>query len=215
MADDWTTTWTITPSTITRLVGEQHPLGVGEWRVRLPSLWRLTRASARHAHQVTERYARYFRREFGYDFVQYDADEAYDLHETQAWLWTSCDYEGYRVLGACCCRYRRYTNLPESLWALQWVWLHPYARHKGLFTAAWPVLLQQYGALHLEPPVSGAIRHIVRETPTTTRVTTEGHAVVLHGGTGPCHEGQPRAQEVPAHEHTEASRPHHHCDAAR
>jgi hypothetical protein len=180
MADEWTTQWTITPSILKRLVGDSHPLSVGNVRVPIPVLWRLTRHSAHHAHQVTERYARYFKREFGYDFVQYAASEPYDMHETQVWLWTSCRYEGYRVLGACCCRWRTYTNLPEGFWAMQWVWLHPYARHKGLFTAAWPVVLQQYGALHLEPPLSGAIQHIVRATPTTTRLTTDGHPLVLH-----------------------------------
>jgi len=129
---------------------------------------------------VIERYARYFRREFGYDFAQYCADDMNDPRDTQTWLWTSWEYEGYRVLGAGCCRWRTYTNLSESFWGLQWVWLHPYARHKGLFTAAWPILLRQYSRLHLEPPVSIAVQHIVRNTPTRTLTATNGHELMLH-----------------------------------
>src|SRR6516164_460614 len=72
------------------------------------------------------------------------------------------------VLGAACLRYRTYTNVPESFWALQWVWLHPYARHKRLFTAAWPIWLETYGAVELEPPVSPTVTFIVRQTPTRT-----------------------------------------------
>jgi hypothetical protein len=84
------------------------------------------------------------------------------------------------VLGAACLRYRTYTNVPESFWALQWVWLHPYARHKRLFTAAWPIWLETYGAVELEPPVSPTVTFIVRQTPTRTLTTTEGDPVTLY-----------------------------------
>jgi len=79
-------------------------------------------------------------------------------------------------------RYRTYTDLPRALWALQWVWLHPFARHKGLFAAAWPVWLGIYGALYLELPASPAVLHIVRETPTRTLLTDTGEALTLYVG---------------------------------
>jgi hypothetical protein len=192
LGDLWAKQWTIVPSCLSRLTGEKHALAPGDtatwrrpsWR-NYAAVWRLDHRSPRAAHQVVERYARYFRREFGYDFVQYDANEPYRLAETQAWLWTTVDMlRRCPVLGACCVRSRTYSNCPESFWALQWVWLHPYARNQGLFTHAFPVFLERYGAINLEPPLSAAMAHIAQRWPTRTCTTAEGAQVVLHVAAG-------------------------------
>jgi hypothetical protein len=97
MTDGWITHWTITPSTLKRLHGVEHrlPPGVAD----LPAgLWLLDRTSDHRMHQVVERYARYFRREFQYDFVQYCTADPYRPHETQAWLWATRGIDSWQVL---------------------------------------------------------------------------------------------------------------------
>jgi len=43
MADFWTTQWTIIPSTLKHLDGEEHSLLVAAHELMSPSLWRVTR----------------------------------------------------------------------------------------------------------------------------------------------------------------------------
>ena len=179
------TRWTITPAFVQpQLLRDQE-----SWTLdanvphHTAQLWRLAARSPRPLHQAVERCARCFQREFGYDFVQYSADEAYRTTETQAWLWTTTSLaydDPYLVLGAACLRWRTYTNLPDGLWALQWIWLHPYARHHGVFRAAWPLLLARYDGVHLEPPVSSTLQRLVAGTPTRTLQTTEGTPLRLY-----------------------------------
>ena len=189
------TRWTITPAFVQpQLLRDQE-----SWTLHATvlhhgaQLWRLALRSPRHLHQAVERCARCFQREFGYDFVQYSADEAYRTTETQAWLWTTtflADDDPCLVLGAACLRWRTYTNLPDGLWALQWIWLHPYARHHGVFRAAWPLLLARYDGVHLEPPVSSTMQRLVAGTPTRTLQTTEGTPLRLYLPPPPAAEGE-------------------------
>ena len=189
------TRWTITPAFVQpQLLRDQE-----SWTLhatvqhRGAQLWCLGQRSPRPLHQAVERCARCFQRELGYDFVQYRAAEAYRTTETQAWLWTTtslADEAPCLVLGAACLRRRTYTNLPDGLWALQWIWLHPYARHHGVFRAAWPLLLARYDGVHLEPPVSSTMQRLVAGTPTRTLHTTEGTPLRLYLPPPPAAEGE-------------------------
>jgi hypothetical protein len=185
--------WTITPS----FVQPQWFTGQESWPLRVDvsyqpvTLWRLARLSPLRLHQAVERCARDFRREFDYDFLQYSAREPYDTRETQAWLWTqTADTSAHtQVLGAACLRLRTYTNIPEPFWAMQWIWFHPYARRRGLFRAAWPLILTHYDGVQMEPPVSSTMQRLVAGTPTRTVHTTEGDTVRLYLPPPPQAEG--------------------------
>lgn len=97
--------------------------------------------------------AAYFRREFHYDFVQYGMEDEGDGN--QAFLWCSDDYDR-RGIGACCFRWREYTNHPHG-WALQWIWFHPYFRRHGHLRKAWPYFRQAFGDFAVEGPISPAM----------------------------------------------------------
>src|SRR5262249_3080220 len=96
--------------------------------------------------RAVEQLARYFRREFSYDFCQYNAQECDPLH--RAYLWCShCDTQYrsgtsfYPVIGACCFRYRHDVEplppgIPPDYYALQWIWFHPYERNRGHLSRA-------------------------------------------------------------------------------
>ena len=101
--------------------------------------------------RAVEQMARYFLRESGTDFMQFCAlerDESYC-----AFLWCV----RYACVGACCFRDR------DGTMALQWVWLHPYARNRGILGATWPVFIGQFGSgFPVEGPYSDAMRHFLR-----------------------------------------------------
>lgn len=105
---------------------------------------------------VTE-LAHYFRREFQYDFVQYDVQVE---PSARAFLWLTYRTveESARVVGACCFRWRVYrdTKCPPR-WAMQWIWLHPYHRRRGLLSAMWPYFKRRFGEFNVEGPLSEAM----------------------------------------------------------
>jgi RimJ/RimL family protein N-acetyltransferase len=100
-------------------------------------------------------FARYFKREFDYDFVQFNETEKGSNFE--AWLFFG--YHAYvmereKPIGACCFRKRQYGDGLKERWALQWIWIHPYFRGKGILKEHFPFFRERYGEFHPEPPLS-------------------------------------------------------------
>ncbi len=100
-----------------------------------------------------ERFAQYFRREFRYDFQQFTASEKPEKPYA-AHLFTNGTVSYPRVwVGACCFRWREFKGI-EPRWAMQWMWLHPYFRGKGILSRAWDKFHELYGNFFCEPPFS-------------------------------------------------------------
>jgi hypothetical protein len=97
--------------------------------------------SRRSTRAAVETLAYYFRREFGYDFVQYSADPRGEDARDRAFLWSSEHYYPAQAIGAACFRWRKWSDAPEGL-ALAWIWFHPYERVRGHLTKAWPALIK-------------------------------------------------------------------------
>jgi hypothetical protein len=137
-----------------------NPRGHEQVGLRRPSgLWGVRSNAPISARRAVYACARYFRREFGYDFLQYSDREAdwETCDTTRAFLWTDISQFGLRIWGACCFRWRDWRN-SQPLWALQWIWMHPYVRHRGLLRQAWPYFLRRFGWFDVEPPYSPAVR---------------------------------------------------------
>lgn len=96
--------------------------------------------------RAVERLAYFFKREFQWDFVQFDAK---DKSNYKAFLWLS----GNKGIGACCFRFREWEDYPHG-WALQWIWLHPYVRRRGWLSKAWPMFKSKFPGFICEPPLS-------------------------------------------------------------
>jgi hypothetical protein len=103
------------------------------------------------------RCAQQFRREFDYDFVQYGYRGRDDDLDHVAFVWPHPGTCPVLVVGACCFRWREWTNAPHG-WALQWAWLHPDFRRRGLLSAAWPAFRTEFGDFHVERPLSEAMQ---------------------------------------------------------
>lgn len=105
--------------------------------------------------------ARFFKREFRYDSVQYAAPYmTEDDNECYAYAWT-IEKEGSKkssVVGGFCFRKR------EKGFDLQWIWLHPYLRNKGFLSKLWPFLKEKFGHdFYVEPPYSSQIEHFLNK----------------------------------------------------
>lgn len=121
----------------------------------------VTARSPKLFRQAVEQMAYYFRREFGYDFVQYSSEEKDDGHRAYLWVLPETLENGkVKAVGACCFRWREWEDAPAS-YALQWIWLHPHERRKGRLTQAWPYFQERFGKFIPEPPLSPAMKRFL------------------------------------------------------
>lgn len=99
--------------------------------------------------EVYER-ARMFRREFGYDFVQWSVE--YDP-DAVGFLFAD---EGGKIVGAC--SFRTQPEGSGRRWRLDWIWLCPSARRSGRLAHQWERFKQRFGVFDIEPPISEAMK---------------------------------------------------------
>ncbi|MDA8084066.1 MAG: hypothetical protein M0024_10460 [Nitrospiraceae bacterium] len=123
----------------------------------------VTYKSAKQHRKAVYKIARFFKKEFQYDFVQYgyDGDEKDELHCAFLWIdpGTVELATEFRVpcVGATCFRWR--SNADDSpLWVMDWIWIHPFYRRKGLLTAAWPQFRDRFKDFVCERPLSEAMK---------------------------------------------------------
>lgn len=106
------------------------------------------------------RIATAFRREFGYDCTQWCLLGTTDPNKnTVGYL--LCTPDGIQI-GGIAFRYRQYTGAPPG-WAMQWAWLQPAFRRRGIVTAIWPSLENSMGAFCVEPPLSHAMSGLLNK----------------------------------------------------
>jgi hypothetical protein len=61
------------------------------------------------------------------------------------------------IVGACAFRWREYRDYP-SCWAMQWVWIAPKVRRRGILSRRWGAFRTRFGKFVLEPPLSKAMQ---------------------------------------------------------
>lgn len=125
---------------------------------RYPPATQVSFHSAISIKRTLEQYAYYFRREFHYDFVQYGADDHITDLDIKAFLFPDPQGKFYWV-GGCCFRYRHKGG--KNYWALQWIWVHPEYRGKGVTRAAWSTFEEEMGSFKIEEPVSISMQYFL------------------------------------------------------
>lgn len=100
--------------------------------------------------------AEYFRREFNYDFVQYDVDShsigRIILAYRKPFVFDDLSLR-YIIIGAMAFDQHRHEN-GAPYWLMTWAWLHPYCRSKGILSGSLPKLEQLLGKFEIDPPYS-------------------------------------------------------------
>jgi hypothetical protein len=127
------------------------------------SLLQVLHTSPLLLRQGVEKFARYFHRESTYDCIQFDAEET-DAEEKKpytAYLFSDKDQAAWA--GACCFRTRCYEGIGVPCEALQWIWLHPFCRTRGILKSHWATLRANHGDFYVEPPLSpGMLRFVLK-----------------------------------------------------
>jgi hypothetical protein len=109
---------------------------------------RVDATSPRWMHDEVYGRAREFKRDEGYDFVQW-ADGGERDGQTVGHLFVDTDGS---LQGASC--FRKDNPGGATLWRLDWIWLAPGARRQGRLAAKWPDFLAGFGRFRLERPLS-------------------------------------------------------------
>ncbi len=91
-----------------------------------------------------------FKREFCYDFTQWQSPKGDDDPKANGILFTD---EQDAIVGACSFRDRTGED-GEKLWGLDWVWFCPKERRNGHLSRNWDTLRKRYGDFIVESPVS-------------------------------------------------------------
>ena len=114
-------------------------------------LHEVTSTSAGWEHRLMYERARQFRREMRFDFVQWgNPDKDPKGH---GYLFVSPDRA---AIGCCAFRWREWKDASPG-WAMQFVWIAPRFRHRGILTRHWPFFRERFGNFHVEPPLSDAM----------------------------------------------------------
>ena len=137
--------------------------------------------------RAVENISYYFRRETGFSFAGYEVESCgrHRSDRTRAFLFTNGDPERPRAIGAGCFRLRAVTE-DTSLWGLQWIWLHPFARGKtGIsrerLRRAWPFFEAFFGPFGVESPLSGAMKRFLESQQAVPTALADGKSVDLYG----------------------------------
>lgn len=126
-----------------------------ETDIRLPVVYPeigtayVTKESSMHLKKAVLRLATFFKRENDYDFIQFSIleKEGYTVRIFYRRKYNNKrGLYGSEIYGAACFRERNSLGGIPTKWSLQWVWLHPYFRSKGILKNSWPQLLKDFGA---------------------------------------------------------------------
>ena len=102
-----------------------------------------------HKHMVQR--ARRFKRELGYDFVQWGYPERDPRARGFLFNDDTGTFGNGAVVGACAFRWR------GTEWGLQFIWITPKARRKGVLSRRWGRFREQFGEFVIEPPLSASM----------------------------------------------------------
>lgn len=100
-------------------------------------------------HEVAARAVR-FKRDFGYDFVQWPSISTRTRLDPRWVGYLFTDANG-AIDGACA------FHRDQGQWSLHWVWVRPERRRHGLLAARWRHFLERFGDFWIEHPLSDAM----------------------------------------------------------
>lgn len=98
--------------------------------------------------------AKVFQREFGYDLPQW---EIKGHHDPSAIGFVFHDLD-FRIVGACC--FRPNSSQGKEI-RLDWVWICPSMRRRGLVSSQWESFRRRFGVFLIEGPISKAMSNFL------------------------------------------------------
>lgn len=104
--------------------------------------------------------AKYFKEESNYDRVPFDLTGMLPT-PYKVFLFTEIDIDEVaagnkktqRIYGACLFSKKSFSK-SENIWVLEWIWLHPFFRHRGFLKEKWTFFQDEFGDFFIGKPVS-------------------------------------------------------------
>ncbi len=127
----------------------------------------VTSKSPKWKHKEMYLRALAFKREFHYDFVQWQSEKGDRDPFVQGFLFT--DTLG-AIVGACSFRTRNRAML-DGQWKLDWIWICPSERRKGHLTSRWAMFRNRFGDFSLTFPVSEDMKAFLKKYEDTKLLT--------------------------------------------
>jgi hypothetical protein len=81
-------------------------------------------------------------------------EEALDKHEKEP--------TPHRIYGACNFTVQEYL-LDKDYWVLQWIWIHPFFRHRGNLRKIWNKLEEKFDDFHIASPISNDMNAFLKK----------------------------------------------------
>jgi hypothetical protein len=130
----------------------------------------LTRDSGIKLQKAVEQLGRYFRREFQYDFMPFEAGCM--RGDFRGFLFPILNEfvgrDHVRIGGVAMFEWQTKEDVQDPAygerWWLMWAWFHPYQREKGHLTRAWRHFQSEFQDFHIQRPLSSAMRHFLEKT---------------------------------------------------
>jgi len=131
----------------------------------------VTKYSDEHIRQQLELFARYFKKEFKYNSIQYEANEhLFDENRYSGFLFSELARDRleedtpsvFRLFGGGCFRWREYKD-HKPTWVLDWIWIHPFFRHRGHLHKHWKFMRDRYGDFLVEHPLSADMEKFIEK----------------------------------------------------
>lgn len=99
-----------------------------------------------------------FKREMGFDFVQWSkSDGELAAGKVFGYLLTN---EDKTIVGAASFRNREYDS-EGAFWELDWVWIAPKYRKKGILKSRWPLFREHFGDFYVSHPISDEMKRLL------------------------------------------------------
>ena len=156
--------WKIETPRLRDLVARQHPLPSPRQRHTQTVLWELDARTGTEALEAASTCARAWVRELDQE-PPWRPTARTNWDERSVWIWTLPGAQWqFTVIGAAAFEHDT-TSSRTPFWRLAWLWLHPYARHRGNWAEAFPLFLQRYQLLQIVP-LTSAMRRFVAGRPT-------------------------------------------------
>jgi len=149
MPESW---WKIEVPKLQNLMGRQHPMPAARQQRTGLTLWELDARSGRDELGAVATYAQYWARELD-EIPPFHARGQPDWERFSAWVWTQPGRIGWRFTVVAAATFTRddSTSSRTPCWSLQFVWAHPFSRHRGVWAEAWLLFLQRFLLLRIEP----------------------------------------------------------------
>ena len=122
--------------------------------------WHVPSDGNRALREPVEQLASNFRREMNLDFVPYCSEETSSTDSAFLFGYTP-DINVHLAIGAVFFCWKEWPTDP-ACYSLEWVWIHPFFRNRGLLEQLWPHLEKRFAPFHISGPRSTAMKGFLK-----------------------------------------------------